>query len=139
MKKRSIILSVSLALMIVLSSCAKVASPAGQTPATTTGEQTLLVWDQFYRDEESKVIETLNAEFEAAHPGVKIQREVKVLEDLKATVKLALTKADGPDVAQVNQGRNDMGALVEAGLCGPQYLPGKIQLGQRLLHQRCQP
>ena len=119
MKKRSIILSVSLALMIVLSSCAKVASPAGQTPATTTGEQTLLVWDQFYRDEESKVIETLNAEFEAAHPGVKIQREVKVLEDLKATVKLALTKADGPDVAQVNQGRNDMGALVEAGLLLP--------------------
>ena len=119
MKKRSIILSVSLALMIVLSSCAKLATPEDQTPATGSGEQTLLVWDQFYRDEESKVIETLNAEFEAAHPGVKIQREVKVLEDLKATVKLALASSDGPDVAQVNQGRNDMGALVEAGLLSP--------------------
>ena len=119
MKKPSVFISVILALMILLSSCAKPASPAGQTPATTNGEQTLLVWDQFYRDEESKVIETLNAEFEADHPGVKIQREVKVLEDLKATVKLALTKADGPDVAQVNQGRNDMGALVEVGLLLP--------------------
>lgn len=64
-------------------------------------------------------METLNAEFEAAHPGVKIQREVKVLADLQTTVKLALANADGPDVAQVNQGRNDMGALVEAGLLLP--------------------
>jgi len=64
-------------------------------------------------------METLNAEFEAAHPGVKIQREVKVLADLQTTVKLALGNADGPDVAQVNQGRNDMGALVEAGLLLP--------------------
>lgn len=119
MKKSSIFLSIALALMILLSACAKVGQPAEQTKAPETKEQVLLVWDQFYRDEESKVIETLNAEFEAAHPGVKIQREVKVLEDLKATVKLALTKADGPDVAQVNQGRNDMGALVEAGLLLP--------------------
>jgi raffinose/stachyose/melibiose transport system substrate-binding protein len=119
MKKHSIFLSLSLALMILLSACAQPASPADQTPATNTGEQVLLVWDQFYRDEESKVMETLNAEFEAAHPGVKIQREVKVLADLQTTVKLALSNADGPDVAQVNQGRNDMGALVEAGLLLP--------------------
>ena len=119
MKKRSIFLSISLALMILLSACAKPASLADQTPAANTGEQVLLVWDQFYRDEESKVMETLNAEFEAAHPGVKIQREVKVLADLQTTVKLALANADGPDVAQVNQGRNDMGALVEAGLLLP--------------------
>ena len=119
MKKRSIFLSVALALMILLSACAKPASPTDQAPETGADEQVLLVWDQFYRDEESKVIETLNDEFEAAHPGVKIQREVKVLDDLKTTVKLALTKADGPDVAQVNQGRNDMGALVEAGLLLP--------------------
>ena len=119
MRKRSIFLSISLALMILLSACAQPASPTDQVPDTAEDEQVLLVWDQFYRDEESKVIETLNAEFEAAHPGVKIQREVKVLEDLKATVKLALTEDDGPDVAQVNQGHNDMGALVEAGLLLP--------------------
>jgi len=119
MKKSSILLSISLALMILLSACTKVVTPTDENPSETSGEQILLVWDQFYRDEESKVIETLNAEFEAAHPGVKIQREVKVLADLQTTVKLALSQADGPDVAQVNQGRNDMGALVEAGLLLP--------------------
>lgn len=119
MKNSRIIFSVSLVLLILLSACAKVATPPQQTSQPETAEQVLLVWDQFYRDEESKVMETLNAEFEAAHPGVKIQREVKVLADLQATVKLALGQADGPDVAQVNQGRNDMGALVQAGLLLP--------------------
>jgi len=47
MKKRSIFLSISLALMILLSACAQPASPADQTPATNAGEQVLLVWDQF--------------------------------------------------------------------------------------------
>jgi ABC-type glycerol-3-phosphate transport system substrate-binding protein len=63
MKKRTIFLSISLALMIILSACAKPASTTD--PATVAGpeEEVLLVWDQFYRDEESKVIETLNAEF----------------------------------------------------------------------------
>ena len=64
-------------------------------------------------------METLNAEFEAAHPGVKIERVVKTLDDLKVTLKLALAEEDGPDVAQVNQGRSDMGAMVEAGLLLP--------------------
>jgi len=118
MKKRSILLSVILVLLILLSSCSKLGKPAEQAE-NGAEEQVLLVWDQFYREEESKVIETLNAEFEAAHPGVRIQREVKVLDDLRTTVKLALSKEDGPDVAQVNQGRNDMGALVEAGLLLP--------------------
>ena len=64
-------------------------------------------------------METLNAEFEAAHPGVKIERVVKTLDDLKVTLKLALAEENGPDVAQVNQGRSDMGAMVEAGLLLP--------------------
>jgi raffinose/stachyose/melibiose transport system substrate-binding protein len=65
------------------------------------------------------VIATLNAEFEAAHPGIKIERVVKTLDDLKVTLKLALVETGGPDVAQVNQGRSDMGAMVEAGLLLP--------------------
>jgi raffinose/stachyose/melibiose transport system substrate-binding protein len=94
-------------------------APAATSEAATGQEATLVVWDQFYRDVESGVIDTLNQEFEADHPGVTIQREVKTLDDLKATVKLALSQSDGPDVAQVNQGRSDMGAMVEAGLLLP--------------------
>lgn len=93
------------------------------TPEQSTQEPeqviNLLVWDQFYRPEESAVIDQLNLEFETDHPGVKIQREVKILDDLKLTVKLALAESDGPDVAQVNQGRSDMGAMVEADLLLP--------------------
>ena len=78
-----------------------------------------MVWDQFYRDVETKVMDTLNAEFEAAHPGVTIERVVKTLDDLKVTLKTALAQTDGPDVAQVNQGRSDMGAMVQGDLLLP--------------------
>lgn len=108
--KKNVIFVLILLSMLLLSACQP------QTPAET---RTLVVWDQFYRDEESKVIEQLNAEFVKNHPGVIIQREVKVLEDLSLTIKLALNNEDGPDVAQVNQGRTDMGALVKDGLLLP--------------------
>lgn len=129
---RFIALWVSAALL--LTACTMPTPPAattGETTATTTpaaaaGEETtgdettnLVVWDQFYRGVESDVIDTLNAEFEANHPGVTIERVPKVLDDLNTTVRLALTEEDGPDVSQVNQGRGDMGALVEAGLLLP--------------------
>ena len=117
MKKFRLPLILVLTFVLILGACA---TPAEQTPPEEFSEETtLVVWDQFYREEESKVIETLNAEFEAAHPGIKIERETKVLADLQMTVKLALGETDGPDVAQVNQGRSDMGALVEAGLLLP--------------------
>jgi raffinose/stachyose/melibiose transport system substrate-binding protein len=104
-------LSVVLILALALSAC---------TPkSTATQDVTLVVWDQFYRDVETQVIDTLDAEFEAAHPGIKIERVVKQLDDLKTTLKLALSQPDGPDVAQVNQGRSDMGAIVQAGLLLP--------------------
>jgi raffinose/stachyose/melibiose transport system substrate-binding protein len=91
-----------------------------EVPPTTAPEPvTLVVWDQFYRDVETQVMDTLNTEFEAAHPGVKVERVVKTMDDLKATLKLALGESDGPDIAQVNQGRPDMGAFVEAGLLLP--------------------
>lgn len=115
MKKLQKLLVLCLVFVMVLSACGKRST---ETPEPTE-ETTLLVWDQFYRPEESAVIDTLNAEFEEMHPEVKIQREVKVLDDLKMTVKLALAEADGPDVAQVNQGRSDMGAMVQADLLLP--------------------
>jgi raffinose/stachyose/melibiose transport system substrate-binding protein len=136
MKKLNLLLCVVLTTALVLTACAQptatqapTAPPATEAPAATdapvaateapAAETTLVVWDKFYRDVESQVMETLNAEFEAAHPGVKIERVVKTLDDLKVTLKLALAEENGPDVAQVNQGRSDMGAMVEAGLLLP--------------------
>ena len=112
-------LILSIVTIFLLVSCAPTSGATTPTAAPVTSTTTLVVWDQFYRDVESKVMETLNQEFEANHPGVKIQREVKTLDDLKVTLKLALSRSDGPDVAQVNQGRSDMGAMVQAGLLLP--------------------
>lgn len=123
MRRTYPIIAISLIAILLFGACqARPSAPA--TPAAPE-EQTLVVWDQFHREVEGKVMDTLNGEFEAAHPGVKIERVVKVLDDLKITLPLALTQSDGPDVAQVNQGRNDMGAMVEAGLLLPldKYVP----------------
>lgn len=133
MKRTTLLLSAVLILSLLLAACARPAptqAPVVPPPAATEApaepeapaapeEITLVVWDQFYRDVEGEVMDTLNAEFEAAHPGVKIERVVKTLDDLKITLKLALSQADGPDVAQVNQGRSDMGAMVQADLLLP--------------------
>lgn len=106
---------------LLLVACNGSAVPVSPEPTdgSSSTVTTLVVWDQFYRDVESNVMETLNAEFEQAHPGVKIERVVKTLDDLKITLKLALSEPNGPDVAQVNQGRSDMGAMVQADLLLP--------------------
>ncbi|MFZ3071452.1 MAG: extracellular solute-binding protein [Anaerolineaceae bacterium] len=118
MKKFQILTALLLVSMLVLSSCSSTPEST-QTVIPESETTTLVVWDQFYRDIESQVMDTLNTEFEASHPGVKIERVVKTLDDLKVTLKLALSEEDGPDIAQVNQGRSDMGAMVEAGLLLP--------------------
>lgn len=82
-------------------------------------EVTLVVWDNFTRESEQEMIETLNSEFEAAHPGVTIQREAYETSDLTSLLPLALSESTGPDVAMINQGIANMGALVEAGLLLP--------------------
>jgi maltose-binding protein MalE len=86
---------------------------ASSAPA---GSTVLTVWDIWTRGVDSETIETLDQEFEAAHPGVTINRVGKSFDDMKATAQLALSNADGPDVAQINQGLSDMVALVKAGL-----------------------
>lgn len=80
---------------------------------------TLTVWDNWTREVDSEMIETLNAEFEAANPGVTIEREVYETSDLTELLPLALSEASGPDVAMINQGIANMGPLVEAGLLLP--------------------
>lgn len=87
-----------------------------EATVATSGDTVLTVWDIWTRDVDSQVIETLDREFEAANPGVRINRVVKSFDDMKATAQLALSSDDGPDVAQINQGESDMVALVRAGL-----------------------
>lgn len=106
--KRSLILFLVFALLIP------------SVPAVAQdGEVTLVVWDNWVRDAEQEMITILNAEFEDAHPGVTVQREVYATDDLTDILPLELSSDSGPDVAMINQGYSGMGALVEAGLLLP--------------------
>ncbi|MCA9909334.1 MAG: extracellular solute-binding protein, partial [Anaerolineae bacterium] len=88
-------------------------------PAAAQDQVTLVVWDNYVRDAEQAMIETLHAQFEAAHPGVTIQRESYETGDLTTLLPRALSDAGGPDVAMINQGVANMGALVAANLLLP--------------------
>lgn len=86
--------------------------------ASAQETKTLVVWDNEtgpYGD----LIDQINADFEAAHPGVKVERTRYTIDDLMNTLPLAMAQPGGPDVAQVNQGQTAMGRLVRAGLLLP--------------------
>lgn len=83
------------------------------------GDVTLTVWDQEVRGGQNEQIEQLNAAFEEKYPNVTIERNSQAFDDLNTTLRLALTDKDAPDVVQANNGRNTMGAFVEAGQLRP--------------------
>lgn len=135
MKRTMRIITAVAIIAMLLAACAPAAAttPAGGSPsggATTPapteatapkGEPmqqnvTLKVWDILTSETETRIADQLNKEFEEANPGVKIVRETKTFDQMKSTAKLGLSANDGPDVAQINQGYSDMGALVTAGL-----------------------
>ena len=68
----------------------------GLVPVAAQGDVTLVVWDNWTRESEQAMIDTLNAEFEAANPGVTVQREAYDTPDLTETLPLALTGARAP-------------------------------------------
>ncbi|MGY0489942.1 extracellular solute-binding protein [Streptomyces sp. WG-D5] len=97
------------------------AAPAGNgvpDPAKA-GNVTLRVWDQETRGGTNAEIEQLNKEFQEKYPNVTIRRVSRSFDDLKTTLKLALSGNNPPDVVQANQGYPDMVAFVEAGLLTP--------------------
>ena len=102
---KKVILSVALLLVAML----------GIVPAAAQDKTVLKVWDVWTRDVENAMGEELAAEFEAAHPGVDVQRTAYLFDDLMTTLPLSLSDEGGPDVAQINQGATSMGALVQAG------------------------
>ncbi len=89
--------------------------PTGGASAGANEPDRLVVWDIYVRGVEREIAEKLTSEFEEEH-GVTVERQPKTLDDLKTTLPLAMQEPTGPDVASVNQGLADMGAMVKAGL-----------------------
>ena len=77
---------------------------------------TLLVWDQEVRGGQNAAMTQLNKNFQKKYPDIKINRVAKSFTDLQATLKLAASGPNPPDVIEVNNGYSSMGPLVKAGL-----------------------
>ena len=81
--------------------------------------QTLVTWDDYTDVGQNAVIEQLNKNFEAAHPGVTINRTARTFDDLSMTLKLAVSAGNGPELTKVNQGAADQGTMVKQKLLLP--------------------
>src|SRR6185436_3775164 len=95
------------------------AAGAHMGPAATNAKHasvTLLVWDQEVRGGQNASMKALNAAFQKKFPDIKIERVAKSFTDLQATLKLAASGPNPPDVIEVNNGYSSMGPLVKAGL-----------------------
>jgi raffinose/stachyose/melibiose transport system substrate-binding protein len=93
--------------------------PEASSTALPKEDITLVVWDQLVRGGQNEWTEQLNEEFMKKYPNVTIKRVAKSFTDLNKTLKLAVSDEEPPDVVQANQGRPNMGQLVEGGLLAP--------------------
>src|SRR6266508_2820346 len=89
---------------------------AGTQPTSKRATFTLLVWDQEVRGGQAAAIKKLNADFQKKYPSIKINRVAKSFTDLQATLKLAASGPNPPDVVEANNGYSSMGPLVKAKL-----------------------
>ncbi|MEO8555684.1 MAG: extracellular solute-binding protein [Actinomycetota bacterium] len=96
-----------------------VSDSAVQTDAAKMGAATLLVWDQEVRGGQAAQMAQLIKEFETTYPNIKIKRVSRSFDDLKTTLRLALSGNEPPDVVEANNGRSDMGEFVKAGQLRP--------------------
>ena len=97
------------------------APPTGDasTDPAELGDVTLTVWDQEVRGGQNDQIEALNTAFTEAYPNITIDRVSRSTDDLRTTLRLALSGDDAPDVVQANNSRSEMGQYVGAGLLVP--------------------
>ena len=95
---------------------------------------TLLVWDQEVRGGQNASMKALNAAFQKKYPNIKINRVAKSFTDLQATLKLAASGPNPPDVVEANNGYSAMGPLVKANLLLlAQQVRGEVRLARPLL------
>ncbi|TMC61014.1 MAG: extracellular solute-binding protein [Chloroflexi bacterium] len=105
---------------------AQSASPAASASAAavapsfdTSTPVTITEWDTETSAGPSGEMNALNASFHAKYPNVTIKRTSKSFDDYVATIKLAASAPDAPDVYQGNEGYSVDAALVKAGLIVP--------------------
>ncbi|MBO2453397.1 extracellular solute-binding protein [Actinomadura barringtoniae] len=92
---------------------------AVSTDVAKAGNVTLTVWDQEVQGGLKQQVDTLNKQFMAKYPNVKINRVSRSFSDLQKTLRLALSGSNPPDVVEANQGYANMAQYVKAGMLLP--------------------
>jgi raffinose/stachyose/melibiose transport system substrate-binding protein len=103
-------------LAVGLTAAAILLALAAGASASKNATVTLLVWDQEVRGGQNAALTKLNAAFQKKYPNIKINRVAKSFTDLQATLKLAASGPNPPDVVEANNGYSAMGPLVKANL-----------------------
>jgi raffinose/stachyose/melibiose transport system substrate-binding protein len=97
-----------------------VAAGVTVSQAAKTATTTLTMWSYDNQDPGLEpVLKQLSKQFEASHPGVKINLVFKDFNSLVGTVPRALASGSGPDVTEGNQGYQTDAQLVKAKLILP--------------------
>src|SRR3954452_17388980 len=92
---------------------------AVSTGFDTSKQVTLTMWDTENAAGPSKAEDELIQQFEQKYPNVTVKRVVKNFDDYVATIKLAASSANAPDVFQGNEGNATDQPLVKAHLIVP--------------------
>lgn len=82
-------------------------------PLSPALAQSLTVWDDYTPPPQTEVITKLNEQFQAAHPGVTVERTGRSFDDLVLTLKLTLASGEGPIISKANQGAQEMGTMAK--------------------------
>lgn len=94
---------------------------ATQAPATNTpqpaAKRVLKIWH--YEGADSAMGQSWNGamtDYQAAHPDVTIQFELKTFDQIQQTASMVLNSADAPDVLEINKGNSTAGLYATQGL-----------------------
>ena len=133
MKKRfSAIVALGLAAMLSLTGCMnstvqKNAEQSSEPEETgqgnsqgseSEGEGTytdIILWDGMTDGDGNELMQELADGFAAEH-GIKVERVVMKMEDLRTTIKAAINSGEGPDVFSYEIGAGYLGVLAKSGL-----------------------
>ncbi|GAA3135750.1 extracellular solute-binding protein [Planomonospora alba] len=104
------------AALAVLAACGSGGEEPGGS-ASSSGPRTLKLWHYESADGAmGKAWAEAIKQFEAAHPGVKVQFEEKAFEQIRQSAGMILNSDEAPDVMEYNKGNATAGLLSKQGL-----------------------
>jgi len=92
-------------------------APADATEAPSTEHRVLKIWH--YEAADSAMGQSWDSamkNFQASHPDVEIQFELKTFDQIQQTAQMILNSADAPDVLEINKGNSTAGLYAKQGL-----------------------